>query len=40
MEIVTAPIEGYLTRITPQEDPLLAEMESRAGETDFPMVEP
>ena len=40
MEIVTAPIEGYLTRITPQEDPLLAEMEARAGETDFPIVGP
>ncbi len=40
MEIVTAAIEGYLTRITPQEDPILAEMEARAGETDFPIVGP
>ncbi len=40
MEIVTAAIEGYLTRITPQEDPILAEMEARAGETNFPIVGP
>ena len=40
MEIVTAPIEDYLNRITPQEDPILAEMEARAGETDFPIVGP
>ncbi len=40
MEIVTAPIEGYLTQITPQEDPILTEMEARAGETDFPIVGP
>ncbi len=40
MEIVTAPIEDYLKRITPQEDPILAEMEALAGETDFPIVGP
>jgi predicted O-methyltransferase YrrM len=40
MEIVTAPIEDYLTRITPREDPILEEMESRASETDFPIVGP
>jgi len=40
MEIVTASIEEYLTRITPQEDPILAEMEARASETDFPIVGP
>ena len=40
MEIVAAPIEDYLNRITPQEDPILAEMEARAGETDFPIAGP
>ena len=40
MEIVAAPIEDYLNRITPQEDPILAEMEARASETDFPIVGP
>jgi len=40
MEIVAAPIEDYLNRISPQEDPILAEMEARAGETDFPIVGP
>ena len=40
MEIVTAPIEEYLNHVTPQEDPILAEMEARAGETDFPIVGP
>ncbi len=40
MEIVAAPIEEYLNRVTPQEDLILAEMEARAGETDFPIVGP
>ena len=40
MEIVTAAIEDYLLRITPQEDPILAEMETRARQTNFPIVGP
>ena len=40
MEIVTAAIENYLIRVTPQEDPILKEMEARARETHFPIVGP
>ena len=38
---ITAPaIEEYLIDITPQKDPILAEMEVRAKEMDFPIVGP
>ena len=40
MEIVTSAIEDYLLRATPQEDPILAEMEARARKKDFPIVGP
>ena len=40
MEITTPAIEDYLLDITPQEDPILAEMERRARERHFPIVGP
>ena len=40
MEITTPAIEDYLMQITPQEDPILAEMEARARERHFPIIGP
>jgi predicted O-methyltransferase YrrM len=40
MEITTPAIETYLMQVTPQEDPILAEMEARAQEKHFPIVGP
>ncbi len=40
MEITTPAVEDYLMHITPQEDPILGEMETRARERPFPIVGP
>jgi caffeoyl-CoA O-methyltransferase len=40
VEIVNPGIEDYLTQILPEEGPLLAQMESHAAESDFPIVGP
>ena len=40
MELVTAAIEEYLKKISPQENPILGEMEERARREGFPIVGP
>ncbi len=40
MEIVTPAIEDYIKEVSPQEDPILGEMEERARREGFPIVGP
>lgn len=40
MEIVTPAIEDYMKKVSPQEDPILGEMEERAELEGFPIVGP